>query len=233
MVKTHNTKTLLPTYTCALYHARPRREEIHQPDVILELGALQPISFSLKVKKFPVIKMQLFVLFSMSWCCFQQINTICSSLPFGVDEEEMKEFHGNGRDTAADHQVGKQRAIKKRQEKTVSLCPWKEGPSALLSNICRMRSAARAQPGDVLKHSDTLRHSDLSFHHSWKPGASGTHNKDEPSGIDCGPSSQSLFFLSDGLCYQKHPFPSTGQSNGLSGYRFLPLFLNQRKESHS
>lgn len=98
----------------------------------------------------------------MSWCCFQQINTICSSLPFGVDEEEMKEFHGNGRDTAADHQVGKQRAIKKRQEKTVSLCPWKEGPSALLSNIYRVRNAARAQRGDVLKHSDTLHHSDLS-----------------------------------------------------------------------
>lgn len=128
------------------------------------------------------------------------------------------------------NQVGKQTAI----EKTVSLCPWKEGPSALPRNICHMRSAARAQPGDVLKHSDTLRHSDPSFHHSWKPGASGSHNKDEPAGIDCGPSSQSLSFLSDGLCYQKHPFPSsTRQSNGLSGYRFLPPFLNQRKESHS
>ena len=103
MVKIHNTKTLLPTHTCAPYHARPRREEIHQPDVILELGALQPISFSLKVKKIPSDQnATLFVLFSMSWCRFQQINTICSSLPFGVDEEEMKEFHGNGRDTAAD-----------------------------------------------------------------------------------------------------------------------------------
>lgn len=35
----------------------------------------------------------------MSWCSFQQINTIRSSLPFGVDEEVMKEFHGNGWDT--------------------------------------------------------------------------------------------------------------------------------------
>jgi len=58
MVKIHNTKT--PSHPCALFHASPRREEIHQPDMILELGALQPISFSLKVKNFPVIKMQLF-----------------------------------------------------------------------------------------------------------------------------------------------------------------------------
>ena len=46
----------------------------------------------------------------------QQINTICGSLPFGLDAEEMKEFHGNGRDTAADHQVGKQSNKEKEGE---------------------------------------------------------------------------------------------------------------------
>lgn len=57
-------------------------------------------------------------------------------------------------------------AIKKRKEKTVSLRPWKEGQSTLPSNVYRLKITARAQRRDILKHGDTLHHSDLSFHHN-------------------------------------------------------------------
>lgn len=101
----------------------PRKDELKQPNTDSRMEGLTINHFFQKKKKnSPQSEHRLALL--------QQINTVCNSLPFCFDVKEAKEFHCNG--TRGQITRLGSKAIKKRKEKTVSLCPWKKGQSTFV-----------------------------------------------------------------------------------------------------
>lgn len=129
------------------------------------------------------------------------------------------------------------RAVKKGKEKTVSLCPWREGQRRLLRNIYRAKNTAAAQHRDVLKHGDRL-HLTAASPSTLVRNVSRFWRQEQRRGSltsrkDFLPK-RAFSLAVDSIIENTRDIipPSTGQ-NRLSGHRFLslqPFLLNPGKE---